>query len=572
MQHLASFPRRVALRCPRLYRPFVERLEDRLPPGDAVVAGLLADGFLGRAAGLVPAVTAAPPGQARRLAEPAPFDLELLGGSSGSANPVALAPGGFAAPGSLGALTQPRSPTDSFAPTAASPVASTSGVLSTQYSVLSTQYSAVAALTAPGAPGVSAGFGFAAPTDYRLDQAVASLVLPVDTSATRGTSVQALFDLAHPTTGPFPSNWFTVFDDTQNTWRRVNLPYPDCTVYVSDCEDLNDINALDGFNLQPRLSIPFSGPIDVNTVSYQTVFLVSLGSTTEDEGPMPRGYGVGINQVVWDPEANTLHVESDEFLSQHTRFALYVTNGVPFVAVEPNVRVAVFHCAGGVGFGRLSIGNRSGNGLANRVPPLLNSPGIAQIEGIAVPMPYFHENLPSRDGVVLVVRLADGTRQEIQAPVRNTVAGAMAIQKNIDNGEWTGQARIPTAYAAHLRRAPLAGVPAKSVLFHVAKGDQTVPNPQSTSTIRAAALADRTLYYRHDLTFAEDPTVPRNPHAFLTASNHSNDLIRAIARGGQSQVATFFASDGKTIIHPELRRFFEVPIQGPLPEDLNYIP
>ncbi len=182
-------------------------------------------------------------------------------------------------------------------------------------------------------PGTSAGVVFAAPApaDYRLDQAVAALVLPTapaNAGENRAGGVRALFDLGHPSTWPFPSNWFTVFDDTQNTWRRVNMPLPDCTVYVSDCSDLRAINELDGFNLQPRLSIPFSGPIDVNSVNSQTVFLVSLGSTTEDEGFMPRGYGIGINQVVWDVATNTLHVGSDELLAQHTRFALYVTTGV----------------------------------------------------------------------------------------------------------------------------------------------------------------------------------------------------------------------------------------------------
>jgi len=40
----------------------------------------------------------------------------------------------------------------------------------------------------------------------------------------------------------------------------------------------------------------------------------------------------------------------------------------------------------------------------------------------------------------------------------------------------------------------------------------------------------------------------------------------------EEQIAVFFASDGKEIIHPEPQRFFEVPIVPPLPEDLSYIP
>ncbi len=100
----------------------------------------------------------------------------------------------------------------------------------------------------------------------------------------------------------------------------MNLPYPDCSVRVSDCEDLDVINTLDGFGLQTRISIPFDGAIDPNTVTSETVFLISLGSTLggkEDE----TARVVGINQIVWDTFTNTLHVESDELLAQHTRYA-----------------------------------------------------------------------------------------------------------------------------------------------------------------------------------------------------------------------------------------------------------
>lgn len=62
--------------------------------------------------------------------------------------------------------------------------------------------------------------------------------------------VLARFDLSRPDGGPFPSDVFTVPDANQNTGRRVNLPYPDCSVQVSDCHDLNVINTLDGFGLQ----------------------------------------------------------------------------------------------------------------------------------------------------------------------------------------------------------------------------------------------------------------------------------------------------------------------------------
>src|SRR5262249_58300355 len=81
---------------------------------------------------------------------------------------------------------------------------------------------------------------------------------------------------------------------------------------------------------------------------------------------------------------------------------------------------------------------------------------------------------------------------------------------------------------------------------------------------------DRGTLYRHDLAFAEDPTLDRNPHQFLIRVV-DNPGERRIALGYQSQIAAFFASDGEVIIHPEPSRFFETPIVGSLPEHLNFI-
>ena len=153
---------------------------------------------------------------------------------------------------------------------------------------------------------------------YRRIVAVAATVL-ILLPGLAFAAVEALFDLSSPASSPFPGERFTVDDHDQNTGVRVNLPKPDCLVRRSDCDDINVINTLDGFNLQPRLSIPFSGPIDVSTVSSRTVFLVRLGHS---------GDPVGINQIVWDPVANTLHAASDELLDQHTRYLLAVTDGV----------------------------------------------------------------------------------------------------------------------------------------------------------------------------------------------------------------------------------------------------
>jgi Calx-beta domain/Bacterial virulence factor lipase N-terminal len=721
-------------------------------------------------------------------------------------------------------------------------------------------------------------------------------------------STVAAFGLGALDSGPFPSDRFTVADGSQLTGRRVNLPLPDAATRPSDYADLTVINTLDGFNLQPRLSIPFSGPIDVTTVSSGTVFLMKLGDTTSPDEA--GGEIVGINQTVWDVATNTLHVESDALLDQHARYALFVTrgvrdaNGLPvepsaaferfrhdlnsgqaanpdlaeyredvldalgtaegagvrpkdvvtasvfttqsatailekirdqihaatpepahfllgpggertvfeldditgitwqqqtgvnpavfnpvnldlslirdfapgavgslafgsylspdfevhpgqyippvatrtgtpavqrtnevyfnlflpsgpmpeggwpvaifghgagrnknaeplpvaatmaahgiatviinvpgngfgplgtltvnrttadpvtfsaggrgidqdgdhvigaregqfatapqtivsnrdaqrqtvadlmqlvrvveagtdvdgdggrdldpsriyyfgqslggiigtmFLAVEPDVRAGVPNVPGGaaIEWNRLGPANRPtmvGQSLSSRVPSLINGPGVTHIDGVQVsPGPAFNENMPLRDGTPLTVRLADGTTHIIQSRVINTVAGAMAIQEVFENTEWVSQSGNPVAYAPHLRKAPLAGVPAKSVIIQFAKGDQIVPNPTATALLRAGDLADRTTFFRNDLAFAENPAAPKNPHGFLTAISGVVPLAAEIALGAQRQIATFFASDGTVIFHPEPVRFFETPIVGPLPEHLNFI-
>jgi hypothetical protein len=716
------------------------------------------------------------------------------------------------------------------------------------------------------------------------------------------SAVHPLFDLAAVTTSPFPTDRFTVADTSQNTGRRVNLPLPDMGTNLSDYQDTQVLNTLDGFNLQPRLSIPFDGLIDVNSVTSNTVFLVSLGDTLDphDHG----GQVVGINQVVWDVASTTLHVESDQLLDQHTRYGLIVTDsvhdqrghrveatdefrdfretvhgaykqelldaihaahslgvrerdivtasvfttqsatavlekirdqilqanppdpavfnlgpggsrtvftrndvtgitfheqttvvppgftniqlttdlaalnyipgavseiafgkysspdyevhpgeyipavgtssgtpavqgvndiyfnlflpsgpkpeggwpvaifghgignsknesflvaatlaehgiatiainavghgfgplgtltvnssasgpvtfaaggrgmdqngdngidaneglsatsprsvlffsdgirqtaadlmqlvrvievgmdvhgdgqtdldpsqiyyvghslganyGTVFLAVEPSVHAGVLNAAGDPvanrQFGRAAVGML----LQSRQPPLVNYPGITVSSGRTVLAPFFDDNMPLRNGIPLPVVLEDGTTRVIQSPVTNTVSGAMPIQEVLDNTVWASQAGSPVAYAPHLRKVPLTGVPAKSVIFQFNYGDQGAPNPNTTAILRAGDLADRTTFYRHDLAYAEDPTIPVNPHPFLISplgDSHGNALVAAIARGYQEQIATFFESDGAMVIQPpvppEFRQdLFEVPIAGPLPEDLNYI-
>ena len=94
----------------------------------------------------------------------------------------------------------------------------------------------------------------------------------------------------------------------------------------SDYADISVINTLDGFNITPRISIPFNGEIDLKTVNSDTVFLQKLGSTLPNNGP--GNARVGINQIVWDAATTTLHFTANDVLDQHTRYVLVVTTGV----------------------------------------------------------------------------------------------------------------------------------------------------------------------------------------------------------------------------------------------------
>lgn len=161
----------------------------------------------------------------------------------------------------------------------------------------------------------------------------AALLIPLAALADSPSSgVRVRFDTGDLAGSPFPSNRYTQPDWSNRTFRRVNLPTPDCTVRVSDCEDIRVINTLDGFSTQPRITVPFTGAIDIGSVTSETVYLLNLGDVLTASG---LGQKVGINQRLWDPATNTLVFEPDELLAEHSRYVVIVTSGVRDASGKP---------------------------------------------------------------------------------------------------------------------------------------------------------------------------------------------------------------------------------------------
>lgn len=145
--------------------------------------------------------------------------------------------------------------------------------------------------------------------------ALASAVsLPSVASAVGGVSVAAG---SSPDASAMPNDRFTVADSRQLTGRRVALPMPSCTVATSStCDAVRLLNTLDGFDLQPRVTIRFTGAIDVSTVVPSTVYV---------EG---GGLHVGLQEITYDPTEHVLLGTLREQLPEQRTFTLVVTNGV----------------------------------------------------------------------------------------------------------------------------------------------------------------------------------------------------------------------------------------------------
>jgi hypothetical protein len=129
----------------------------------------------------------------------------------------------------------------------------------------------------------------------------------------------------------FPANRFSVRDHRQLTGRRVHLKrgrdYPNvggrvrkrCTSRTySICDGIAQINKLDGFDLQPRVTVPFSGSIRLSSVNDRDFFIADRHGR----------FASGLRQLTFDPVTHTLAGISDQFLRERTRYEVHVTSDI----------------------------------------------------------------------------------------------------------------------------------------------------------------------------------------------------------------------------------------------------
>jgi dienelactone hydrolase len=247
--------------------------------------------------------------------------------------------------------------------------------------------------------------------------------------------------------------------------------------------------------------------------------------------------------------------------------ALY---GTLFHAIEPAVSSAVLNGDGGtsVDIARLAITGRplGLEYLASLNPLLLNVPPAPQEE-------YFHDNFndkyPYRDA----------------GPLVNDVPGAPAIQAAFESAEWIDLTGDALAFAPHLQKFPLAGVPAKRTLFQLGLGDLEVPNPTESAIVRAASGLSSTWLFRFDLAAALEPELlsagvpglPLLPHRFLSNPTiFSVPAEQSIALAAQMQAAQFLSG----VDQPDPNQFLTAPFgpyeglfqwSPPIPEILDFL-
>ena len=129
----------------------------------------------------------------------------------------------------------------------------------------------------------------------------------------------------------FPNNTFTVRDRANVTGRqihfRLGVDYPSfrgaihrrCTsADYSICDGFAELNKLDGFDTNPWVMVPFTGPIRLSSVTAKDFYI----SNTHGR------FASGLRQLTFDPATHTLSGIADAFLREDTTYEIHVTKGI----------------------------------------------------------------------------------------------------------------------------------------------------------------------------------------------------------------------------------------------------
>jgi hypothetical protein len=161
-----------------------------------------------------------------------------------------------------------------------------------------------------------------------------ALLLTPDYLPAAGVKVQ--FDPSRIEIGPFPTDYLTAPATNTRTARRVRLPMPpDCAAEPNTCQERWLANDFDGFALQARIRVRFSGAVNPATLA-DGVFLIAR----EKAGPGERavhktGDVVRLNQLSWDPATNTAYGKPDSAMDPQRRYLIAVTDAVKDEAGDP---------------------------------------------------------------------------------------------------------------------------------------------------------------------------------------------------------------------------------------------
>jgi len=148
------------------------------------------------------------------------------------------------------------------------------------------------------------------------------------TSSVYAAGNEAVFEFSAETQWDVicPNDLFTLPQVGTQTKRRVNLPLPTDPLLLSESRDVQLANALDGFSIFPRITVPLVGAVpDIETFTSSSVFLVTL-KPDED-----RGRIIPIDQRIIDDttiDAPRLIFAPDEYLKEKSTYAIVVTNGL----------------------------------------------------------------------------------------------------------------------------------------------------------------------------------------------------------------------------------------------------